>query len=90
MNELKARMENNLNVVASSRVSYAMCVGMSLVKFFSMDSLENEPFASFKGEKHKPTRESLAKELTRRGAKGHHKLNLDELIDEILDYPLKR
>ena len=57
---------------------------------FSMDSLKKDPFASFKGKKHKPTRELLAKELTRRGSKGHVKLNLDEFIDKLLYLSPKR
>ena len=56
VNELKAHMESVLNVVASSWVSYTMGIGMSFMRNFSMDSLKNEPFAIFKGKKHKPTR----------------------------------
>ena len=89
-NELKVHMENDLNVVPSSRSSYVMGIGISFMSNFGMDSLKKEPFASFKGKKHKPTRELLEKELTLRGAKGHHKLNLDKLIDKLSDYPLKR
>ena len=60
-----------------------------LMSNFSIDSLQKELFASFKGKKHKPTRELLAKELTCCGHKGYAKLNLDKLFDKLLDYPFK-